>query len=383
MCLIIAAFPNTNGTNNFIMEALLNSQFLDNSFRDYGMVFGFILSVLILRKVASKKITRLIFYAFRKMGRKINEKEFFDLVLAPLENFIFFSATYVALNSLNFPREFGFKIMKIKSDVLLDRMASGVLIYFFFHTLLRVTDYLAIVMEKKAKATEDYSDDQLIIFFREFLKVILIIVCILVMIRYVFNQDITKLLAGLSIVGAAIALAAKESIENLIASFIIFFDRPFTVGDLLKVQQVNGTVEKIGLRSTRIRTTERTYVTIPNKQMVDSIVDNLSLRNKRRFELVLELDPRSTVDQLKQVLKQMEEKLNYPELEEKTILLNEIRIDSYTVMVECITGVISIADFNALKQKLNFQVLQLLESNGIAVAGKDRMINASSRQSGF
>jgi len=132
----------------------------------------------------------------------------------------------------------------------------------------------------------------LIIFFREFLKVILIIVCILVMIRYVFNQDITKLLAGLSIVGAAIALAAKESIENLIASFIIFFDRPFTVGDLLKVQQVNGTVEKIGLRSTRIRTTERTYVTIPNKQMVDSIVDNLSLRNKRRFELVLELDPR-------------------------------------------------------------------------------------------
>ena len=93
--------------------------------------------------------------------------------------------------------------------------------------------------------------------------------------------------------------------------------------------------------------------------------------------------PRSTVDQLKQVLKEMEEKLNHPELEEKTILLNEIRIDSYTVLVECITGVISIADFNALKQKLNFQVLQLLESNGIAVAGKERMINASSRQPGF
>ena len=137
------------------MQEVLNKTFLDNSFRDYLMVFGFILSVLILRKVASKKITRLIFFAFRKMGRKINEKEFFDLVLAPLENFIFFSATYVALNSLNFPREFGFRIMKIKSDVLLDRMASGVLIYFFFHTLLRVTDYLAIVMEKKAKSKKE------------------------------------------------------------------------------------------------------------------------------------------------------------------------------------------------------------------------------------
>jgi MscS family membrane protein len=262
-------------------------------------------------------------------------------------------------------------------------MASGVLIYFFFHTLLRVTDYLAIVMEKKAKTTEDYSDDQLIIFFREFLKVILIIVCILVMIRYVFNQDVTKLLAGLSIVGAAIALAAKESIENLIASFIIFFDRPFTVGDILKVQQVSGTVEKIGLRSTRVRTIDGTYLTIPNKQMVDSVVDNFSLRNKCRFELVLALDPRATTDQLRLVVKEMDEKMNYPELESKTILLSDIQIDAYLITIECITGVMSIANFNELKQKLNFQVLHLLETNGIAVAGKDRMLNTTLKQSGF
>jgi hypothetical protein len=111
--------------------------------------------------------------------------------------------------------------------------------------------------------------------------------------------------------------------------------------------------------------------------MVDSIVDNLSLRNKRRFEMVLALDPRSTVDQLKKVLKEMEEKMNYPDLEEKTILLSDIRIDSYTVTIECITGVISIADFNALKQKLNFEVLYLLETNGIAVAGKERLINTT------
>ena len=59
------------------MQEVLNRTFLDNSFRDYGMVFGFILSALILRKITTKKITRLIFYVFRKMGRKINEKEFF------------------------------------------------------------------------------------------------------------------------------------------------------------------------------------------------------------------------------------------------------------------------------------------------------------------
>jgi len=95
----------------------------------------------------------------------------------------------------------------------------------------------------------------------------------------------------------------------------------------------------------------------------------------------LALDPCATVDQLRQVIKEMDEKLDYPELEAKTILLSEIRIDSYTVTIECITGVISIADFNALKQKLNFEVLQLMETNGISVAGKERLINTTLRQS--
>ena len=91
----------------------------------------------------------------------------------------------------------------------------------------------------------------------------------LVIIRFAFGWNIGSLLTGLSIVGAAIALALKESLENLIASFIIFFDKPFATGDLVKVNAITGTVEKIGLRSTRIRTEQKTFVTVPNKQMVD------------------------------------------------------------------------------------------------------------------
>ena len=204
--------------------------------------------------------------------------------LRAFENFVITLTAYLAIGSLVFPKVLKFKIGKLQSLDLLEAIGTMALIYFFFQTLLRIIDYLSIVMEKKANETADFSDNQLVIFFREFLKVVVIILCILVIIRFVFNKDITKILAGLSLAGAAIALAAKESLENLIASFIIFFDKPFTVGDLLKVHQINGTVEKIGLRSTRIRTLEKTYVTIPNKQMVDSIVDNLTLRNKRRGE---------------------------------------------------------------------------------------------------
>jgi MscS family membrane protein len=363
------------------MKTFLKTILLDNPVSDYLWVVGFILLVLVLKKRASKNFTRLVFIAFRKMGRRINEQDFFELVLAPLENFIVMLAAYLAIGSLQFPDEFRFKVLRISSDVMLERVGTGLLIFFFFHTLLRVIDYLAVVLEKKASETDDVTDDQLIIFFREFLKVILIIICILVMIRYVFNQDITKLLAGLSIVGAAIALAAKESLENLIASFIIFFDRPFMVGDLLKVQQVNGTVEKIGLRSTRIRTTEKTYVTIPNKQMVDGIVDNISQRNKRRGELMLQLSLKTPVAKIHDAVHAINELLQMKELQERTVLLQDIKADAYQLYVEYFTDPISIEAFHQLKQKINFSILEYLEEKGIGLAGKDRLYGIVSDQS--
>jgi len=128
------------------------------------------------------------------------------------------------------------------------------------------------------------------------------IIGILMILNYAFNLNVGSLITGLSIVGAAIALALRESLENLIASFIIFFDKPFTTGDLVKVQQVTGTVEKIGLRSTRIRTEQKTLVSVPNKQMVDSILDNLSLRTQRRGELKLDIGLNTSSTKLEQLI---------------------------------------------------------------------------------
>lgn len=347
----------------------------ENAIWEYALITGILLFVIILKRRAGKKITRVVFYFFRRMGRVIDEERFLELVLPPLENFIVALTAFILLDELNFPSEFKFKILRVGSDVILERIGIGILLFLFFQTLLRVIDYLAVIMEKKANQSRDMTDDQLIIFFREFLKAILIILCILLMIRFVFNQDITKLLAGLSIVGAAIALAAKESIENLIASFIIFFDKPFMVGDLLKVNQITGTVEKIGLRSTRIRSTDKSYVTIPNKQMVDSIVDNLSMRDKRRVEIVLQLDLKTDRSKLDQFMQELRVRLAAPRIQDASVLLSDIRIDSYVVTVEYYTEPIAIGEFNEVKQAVNLSVMDLIETNGISVAGKNRPLS--------
>lgn len=357
------------------MQAFMRQIIWNNRVGDYLIVASILLLVYILKKRASKNITRVVFFVFRKMGRKINEKEFFELVLGPIENFIVFLSAYLAMDNLVFPHELKFKILKIGSQKFIEGAADLILIFLFFRMLLRVIDYIAIVMEKKARLTEDQSDDQLVIFFREFLKVITIIICILVLIRFVFHQDITKLLAGLSIAGAAIALAAKESIENLIASFIIFFDKPFTVGDLLRVNAVQGTVEKIGLRSTRIRTTERTFATIPNKQMVDAVVDNLSLRNKRRVEMQLQIELKANASAIKKFVAELSSNLDALKVEEKVVALSDIRHDAYQVYIEYYTSILNYADFNAYKQDVNFMIMETLEKNGLSIAGKDKLIS--------
>ena len=79
------------------------------------------------------------------------------------------------------------------------------------------------------------------------------------------------MVAGLGIGGLAIALAAQDTLENVIASFIIFLDKPFKQGDYISVSGAKGVVERIGFRSTRIRTLEKSYLTIPNKIVAQNV----------------------------------------------------------------------------------------------------------------
>jgi MscS family membrane protein len=125
----------------------------------------------------------------------------------------------------------------------------------------------------------------------------------MVVLGEVFAVNVTALIGGLGIGGLAVAFAAKESLENLIASFTIFLDQPFGVGDLVQASEVNGTVEKIGFRSTRLRTAEKSYVTVPNKSMIDKPLDNLSLRTARRVGFTLTFEHKTTSAQLHAILK--------------------------------------------------------------------------------
>jgi MscS family membrane protein len=355
------------------MKDFLEQVYLGNTVRKYLIVLGIILLAFLLKRIISKYVARLLFKLVAKKGKTDIGKSFSALVVQPLDWFLVLFIAFLAFDRLRFPVGLNIKIYKVTAKDILESFGNGAIVIAFIWLCIRVIDFVALIMEEKASQTNDLTDNQLIVFFKDFFKVILIMIGVLLVLRFSFNKNIGNLLTGLSIVGAAIALATRESLENLIASFIIFFDKPFIMGDVVKVQNFTGTIEKIGLRSTRIRTDSKTYITVPNKQMVDSILDNVTLRTQRKVEMQLELALSATTAQLKGLTPAVKAILNkYESIENYSVYLMEtgkkahiFSVEYYTVMPQ------EMSEFNTLREDVNIAIIQLLETSKIELAASN------------
>lgn len=362
----------------------LDRVILDNTVRDILIVAVVIAVVLLFKKILSRYIASGLYFIIQTIWKGVERKQFVELVFKPMSWLLSITVALIALHRLNYPVSWDFKILKIPFDVILEKTGVAIWVVSFIKLMLSIVNFISLVLSKKASLTADKTDDQLVSFFRDFFKVIIWILGILLLLKAVFNQSVGYLLTSLSIVGAALALSAKESLENLIASFIIFFDKPFFVGDTLKVNNVTGTVERIGLRSTRIRTADRTLVTVPNKQMVDSVVDNWSMRSARRAEIKLELSEKTTAEKLtafiEGIKKMLQEKTNSG-INSFTVFLSEFNKNGPIVTIEYFTAPNSMAEFNQLKQQVNFSLMDEVKKEGVEMATNSSNITIVSNDS--
>lgn len=362
------------------MNDFLDQVWLDNTIRSYLIVGLIILFVIIVKKYVAHSVATIIFHFIKRIWQDVDKKSFTSLVSKPLGFFLAIFVAIVSLYKLKFPHQLDIDIYRLTLKELIHTIASLVLIISFIRLLLRIIDFIAIILHIRADRTHDTTDNQLVIFFKDFFKVVICIIGLLMILKYTFGYKITNLLTGLSIVGAAIALALRESLENLIASFIIFFDKPFSMGDVVKIQNFTGTVEKIGLRSTRIRTDQKTFITVPNKQMVDSILDNLTLRSQRKGELKLEIGLSTPSPVLEQLIAGIRRITGRAEIENSTVLLNDITSSAFIILVDYFTGPVTQAEFNQIKEDVNFEILKLMEEMRVEIAGASTDVRIANQQ---
>lgn len=268
----------------------LNQEILENPVRNI-IAFGLILLAgLLLRRFVSNYLSGLIYRFFQKKAGGVDVLELRELLRKPFGLLITLLSIYIACTQIRYPgawkfvadHEIGLRFVVWKG-FLLSLMVSVTWI------LVRMGDFIGLVLSYRAEKTESKADDQLVPFIKESIKFITVTVMFFVTLGTVFKVNVASLIAGLGIGGLALALAAKDTLENLLGSFTIFMDKPFTLGDVVKVGNVFGKVEKIGFRSTQVRTFERTLITVPNKKMIDAELENISMRNMIRAQFPLTL----------------------------------------------------------------------------------------------
>ena len=144
------------------------------------------------------------------------------------------------------------------------------------------------ILLEKAQETDNKVDDVLIPMLHKIIKLAVFMIG-LVLIASNIGVNVAGLVASLGIFGMAFALAAKDTVENIFGSITVLTDKPFEVGDFVSINGIDGIVEQIGLRSTRIRTFYKSQVNVPNSTLIKAIVDNYGRRNCRRIKTAISL----------------------------------------------------------------------------------------------
>lgn len=347
-----------------------------NTVLQYCLFAGIILLGLLLKRIISRFFSKLLFKAFQKFADDVRMETFIALLLKPIEFFLSLATLYLAVNQLTHPLEITVwhytktvEKLKIKEvftlGEFLDKVFLFLIIMSIFWIILRIVDFIAHVWMYKASKSDNKADDQLVPFLKELFKFVIIFIGFFVLLGYVFEVNAVSLITGLGIGGIAIAMAAKESLENLIGSFTIFMDKPFTVGDIVKVDGVEGTIEKVGFRSTVLRSADKTTLVIPNRAMIDGVLENLTRRNFRRVNFPIGLIYETPAEKIKEIIAELTAFLkDNPHASDPHVFFDGFGDSSINVQVSYLVENTNYPDFLAAKQEINFKIIEVVQKYG-------------------
>jgi MscS family membrane protein len=228
------------------------------------------------------------------------------------------------------------------------------------------------------KIGDDHAEKVLVPMATKFVRALIFIIGVLVALAFVHGVNVTAVVASLGIGGLVVALAAKDSVENLFGSITILFDMPFGIGDWVRVGDVDGVVEEINLRSTRIRTFEDSIITLPNSNLIKAHVENMGRRRYRRVRTVLGLEYATTPEKMDQFCDRIREMLrDHPKVRPgfERCAFNDFADSSLNVLLYTY---IETRDYNeelALRHGLMMEIMRIAREVGVSFAFPTRTLH--------
>jgi len=254
-------------------------------------------------------------------------------------------------------------------EVAIDRLFLALITIFILYLLTKAVDLGTTILTTRAARTESTLDDQLVPLLGKSLKWFIWIIGALLFLQNVLNYNISSLLAGLGIGGLAVAFAAQDTVANVFGAIMIFLDRPFKVGDAVSLEGFEGSVESIGLRSTRIRTWDGTLVTIPNRTIAATNINNLAARPMRRTNFTIGLVYDTSTEKLEEALSILRDVLgSHPSTGQYRAYFNRFGDFSLNILVQHWCKVMDYDAYLKALEEINLEIKRRFEAAGIEFA---------------
>lgn len=319
------------------------------------------LGIILLFRIFSSSIAYIIIRMFKikdKKPLKIKENPFYN----PIRVFIGLLGIYMAIiflkNTLGIKETTMLIITKALKIITIIIFAKGI-----SKSLTEKTSF----MNSIRKRMKSDIDDSMIAFVVKIVKIIIYIIAAFLIITEL-GYDLNGLVTGLGITSVVITLAAQDTAKNLFGGLVIFFDKPFAVGDWISVQDYEGTVEDITFRSTRLRTAENTLVNIPNSSIANEAIINFSKMEKRRYKINLCIELSTPLEKVRE----LEDKIQMMLQERENVLDDSIvvKFDSITqrginILIYSYTDGADYESFLKEKESINYKIMKILKEQNI------------------
>jgi MscS family membrane protein len=315
-------------------------------------------------------LTRVWLRQFTSKTKTTLDDQLLELLNGPIKVVAFVVFLHIGLSIFHWPPA---------AELWLHKIFVVILAVSLTYMLLKVTDLLVGLWRERGADLEKGTNDQLFIVIRKGIKAFLLVIAVLVTMQNL-GVNVTAAVASLSIGGLALGLAAQDTLANLFGAVAIFADKPFRVGDRIKLDAVDGMVEGIGLRSTRVRNLDGHLVTIPNKTMGNATITNVAARPNIKTEMNLGLTYDTPTEKVKRATAILEEVYRaHPMTADVLVSFNRFDASALNIfVVHWWNGVEPKAQLAGM-QELNLEIKRRFEVEGIEFAFPTQTIHLRTR----
>ncbi len=356
------------------LQQILDTHYFDNTGMQWLISLSILLFFIFLRTPLARGFISLLHSASSKTKNTLDDA-IVDAIEPPVRLVFVLIGLYGMLAFLKLPVE----ISDFSSHFFHSMFA-----FCLFWALYRIVGIFSdFVEEYQGKIANRFSAD-LALFLIKAVRLVLIVMGFVIIVQE-WGYNFTGFLASLGLGGLAFALAAKDTAANLFGSLVIFSDKPFDVGDWIQTPGVEGTVESIGIRSTRVRTFAKALVAVPNATLANSPITNWSRMTMRRIKMTVGLTYDTSSNQMQAILEEIREMLrNDPDINQNTILINFTDFQDSALGIFCyfFTNTTNWQEYLMVKERINLEIMKIVEKHKASFAFPSQSLYVESLPNG-